>query len=163
MLCVWYKRARERGEAYTVLHKQHEADVLGWTLQHCPSCEHGSMIAHLVAKSGSVAAASGEAAASDLTVSIGARWQINLSCRMRVCDSIQGRGILSGYAPHKQPSLPGATKKTAKKEVIVPEGACACQAKCATMACPCKAAGRSCDPARCVKHDKATCKCTNKR
>ena len=147
---------------YKALHKQHKVDVLGWTLQHCPSCEHGSMVPHLAEKSDTTEAARSAEAASDLAASIEARWQINLSCRMHVCESIRGRGIRPGYAPHKQPSLTGATKKTAKKEVVVPEGACARQAKCATMACPCTAAGRSCDPACCIKHDKSTCKCTDK-
>ena len=125
----------------------------------CPSCERGSKVPHLVEKSNTTEAARGAAAASDLAASVEARWQINLSCRMRVCESIQGRGICPGYAPHKQPSLPDATKKTANKEVIIPEGACACQAKCATMACPCKVASRPCAPARCIKHDKTSYKC----
>ena len=153
---------KNMADHYEALHTQHEVDVLGWTLQHCPSCEHGSRVPHLAEKSDTTEAAKSTEAASELAASIEARWQINLSCRMRVCDTIKGHGIRPGYAPHKQPSLPGATKKTAKKEVIVPEGACACQAMCATTACPCKAASRPCDPAHCVKHDKTTCKCKNK-
>ncbi len=151
---------------YDTLHSQHEADVLGWTLEHCPRCNHDSMIPRLVEMAPATSQVAATASATgNIAAVIAARWKVVLSCRVHSTEpACRARevGVRDGYTPATEPSTKATGKpKTKPKEVAVSEGACACTTKCARNTCPCKRDGRPCEPARCYKHATAACKCTN--
>jgi hypothetical protein len=147
---------------YDELHRQHEANVLGWTQEHCPVCEHGTKIPHLMASSAAASDALAEGAAV-------ANWKVTLACRvngsMPAC-ATSTAGVRPGYTLTREPKMTGASTsgraRKAKAPVVIPEGGCACNSKCATSRCPCVAAGRTCNTAVCLGHAKAACKCANK-
>jgi hypothetical protein len=166
VVSIW----RSLAARYDELLRQHDADVLGWSLQNCPQCEHGAMLPTLQrrtdASDAAPAAASGAATGSDLISAIERRWLVRLNCRAGTSTgacTTQHRGVREGYAPFREPSLKsGGGRAASKVNIVVPADACACKSKCKTNACPCVAAKRKCDPAKCIRHALEKCACCNK-